>query len=116
MVNRMLLLGLLALGAMLPEPAPAQTDQILRNPDGTVADPVLRYPDGTPVPATAPLPLHGFTVNIAPREADVTGTVLPALPIPQQDVSGATSRPSCEVQSYVVGPNRRVRVHRCYKD
>jgi hypothetical protein len=113
MIHRPLLVGLFALGAILPEATLAQSDQIRRNPDGTVVDPVLRYPDGTPVPATAPLPLQGFTLNIAPREVDVTGTVLPALPVPQRDVSGTTDRPGCEVQSYVVGPNRRVRVHRC---
>ncbi|WP_150117748.1 hypothetical protein [Microvirga vignae] len=106
MINRRLLLSLLALGAMLPEAALAQTDQILRNPDGTVVDPVLRYPDGTPVPATAPIAPREVNVTIVPRDVDVTGTVLPALP-------QRVDRPGCAVQSYVVGPNQRVRVHRC---
>ncbi|PVE25646.1 hypothetical protein DC522_04840 [Microvirga sp. KLBC 81] len=106
MLNRMLLLGLLALGAALPEAVLAQADQILRNPDGTVVDPVLRYPDGTPVPATAQIWPRETNVNIAPRDVDVTGTVLPALP-------QRADRPGCAVQSYVVGPNQRVRVHRC---
>jgi len=106
MVNLALLAGLLALGAMLPETALAQADQILRNPDGTVVDPALRYPDGTPVPATARIWPREVNVTIAPRDVDVTGAVLPALP-------QRVGPPGCAVQSYVVGPNQRVRVHRC---
>ncbi|PVE26441.1 hypothetical protein DC522_01370 [Microvirga sp. KLBC 81] len=106
MITRTLLLGLLALGAMLPTAALAQADQILRNPDGTVVDPVLRYPDGTPVPATAPIVPREIIVNIPPRDVDVAGAVLPVLP-------QRVDRPGCAVQGYVVGPNQRVRVHRC---
>lgn len=108
MVHCTLHLGLLVLGAMLPTAALAQTDQILRNPDGTVVDPVLRYPDGSPVPATAPIPPRRIIVNSVPREVDVTGSVLPALSPPQR-----VDRPGCAIQSYVVGPNQRVRVNRC---
>jgi hypothetical protein len=106
MIARTLLVGLLALGGVPSKTALAQANHILRKPDGTVVDPVLRYPDGTPVPATAPIWPREIDVTNAPQDVDVTGAVLPALP-------QRVDHPGCAVQSYVVGPNQRIRVHRC---
>jgi len=99
MRGRTLLIALVTLGSVLPGVAMAQAEQIIQLPNGTVIQNTSRLPAGRP------------DLDVAVTGSIGGARVLRA--VPSYDAGVAVDRRGCDVQSYVVGPGERVRVHRC---